>query len=428
MNLLDDFKSRGLFHQSTDEDALRKAFDGGMVTGYIGFDPTAASLHVGSLLQIINLVRLQRAGHRPIAIAGGGTGLIGDPSGKQAERQLLTREALDGYLRGIRAQLGRYLDFDATPNGALLVDNAEWLGSLNLLEFLRDVGKHFSVNAMVHRDSVKKRLEEREQGLSYTEFSYMLLQAYDFLALYDRHRCTLQIGGSDQWGNIVSGIDLIHKMRGGHAHALTVPLITTASGEKMGKTADGAVWLDPALTPPFAFYQYWLNALDADVERFLQYFTFLTADEITAIAAAHAADPAKRSGQRRLAEEVTRFVHGPEALDKAQRVTRVLFECEEWRTLDARDLEVAFDDAPKSDLDAALLGSSDAALTAVLAKTELFKSKSQARTGIEQGGVSINNRVEPSAQRVLTRDDLLPGGYVVLRKGRKHYHVLRVMG
>lgn len=428
MNLLDDFKSRGLLHQSTDEAALRRAFDGGMVTGYIGFDPTADSLHAGSLLQIVNLVRLQRAGHRPIAIVGGGTGLIGDPSGKQEERKLLTREVLDGHLRGIRAQLGRYLDFDAAPNGALMVDNAEWLCALNLVEFLRDVGKHFSVNAMVHRDAVKQRLEGRDQGLSYTEFSYMLLQAYDFVALYDRHGCTLQIGGSDQWGNIVSGIDLIHRMRGGAAHALTVPLLTTASGEKMGKTADGAVWLDPARTPPFAFYQYWLNLLDADVERFLRYFTFLGAEEITAVAAAHAADPAKRAGQRRLAEEVTRFVHGAEALDKAQRVTRVLFEVADWRTLDARDLEVAFEDAPKSELAAAALGGPEAALPAVLAGSGLFKSKTEARTGIAQGGVSVNNHTEPSAQRVLSRDDLLPGGYVVLRKGKKHYHVIRVLG
>jgi len=428
MNLLDDFKSRGLFHQSTDEAALRKALDGGMVTGYIGFDPTAASLHVGSLLQILNLVRLQRAGHRPIAIVGGGTGLIGDPSGKQQERTLLTREALDGYLAGIRAQLGRYLDFDAKANGALMIDNAAWLCELPLVDFLRDVGKHFSVNAMIHRDSVKDRLSGREQGLSFTEFSYMLLQAYDFVALYDRHGCTLQIGGSDQWGNIVSGIDLIHRMRGGQAHALTVPLVTTASGEKMGKTADGAVWLDPQKTPPFAFYQYWLNLLDADVERFLHYFTFLGAEEIASVAAAHAADPSKRAGQRRLAEEVTRFVHGAEALDKARRVTKVLFEVDDWRTLDAGDLEAAFEDAPKSEMDAALLGGPEASMPAVLARSGLFKSKTEARTGLGQGGVSVNNHIETSAQRVLTREDLLPGGYVVLRKGKKHYHVIRVTG
>ena len=232
MNLLDDFKSRGLLHQSTDEAALRKALAEEMVTGYIGFDPTAASLHVGSLLQIVNLVRLQRAGHRPIAIVGGGTGLIGDPSGKQQERTLLTREVLDGYLRGIRAQLGRYLDFDAAPNGALMVDNADWLCELRLVDFLRDVGKHFSVNAMVQRDSVKKRLEEREQGISYTEFSYMLLQAYDFLALYDRHRCTLQVGGSDQWGNIVSGVELARKLHKATVYGLTTPLLTKADGTK----------------------------------------------------------------------------------------------------------------------------------------------------------------------------------------------------
>jgi tyrosyl-tRNA synthetase len=428
MNLLDDFRSRGLLHQSTDERALREALAAGMVTGYIGFDPTAPSLHVGSLLQIVNLVRLQRAGHRPVAIVGGGTGLIGDPSGKQQERVLLTRDVLDGYLQGIRAQLGRYLDFDARPNGALMLDNASWLCELRLIDFLRDVGKHFSVNAMVQRDSVKRRLEAREQGISYTEFSYMLLQAYDFLALYDRYGCTLQIGGSDQWGNIVSGIDLIHRMRGVVAHALTVPLVTTASGEKMGKTADGAIWLDPTKTSPFLFYQYWLNTLDADVERFLHYFTFLPTEEVKAIAAAHGADPAKRTGQRRLAAEVTRFVHGVEGLDKAERATKVLFEVDDWRALEIRDLDAAFEDAPRSTLDASMLGGPEATLPALLVRVGLFKSKTEARTGLGQGAVSVNNRVETSVQRVLGRDDLLPGGYVVLRKGKKHYHVLRVTG
>lgn len=426
MNLLDDFKARGLFHQSTDEAALRKALSDGTVTGYIGFDPTAASLHVGSLLQITNLVRLQRAGHRPIAVVGGGTGLIGDPSGKSAERTLLTQEVLDGYLQGIRAQLGRYLDFDAKGNAAMMVDNAEWLCAMRLTDFLRDVGKHFSVNAMVQRDSVKKRLEEREQGISYTEFSYMLLQAYDFLALYDRYGCTLQLGGSDQWGNIVSGADLIRRLRNVEAHALTVPLITSSDGTKFGKTEKGAVWLDPKLTSPFEFYQFWLNVADADVGRYLRFFTFLDVPEIEAITGAHEADPARREGQRRLAVEMTRFVHGEVALDKAVRTTRVLFETSDWRQLSARDLEVAFDDAPSSALATTALGTPDAQLLGLLVQSGLFTSRSQARTGIEQSGVSINNVVERAPQRVLTAEDLLPGGYVVLRKGRKHYHMLRV--
>ncbi|MFO0648470.1 MAG: tyrosine--tRNA ligase [Polyangiales bacterium] len=425
MDLLEDFKARGLFHQATDEAALREALSKGVVTGYIGFDPTAASLHVGSLLQIILLVRLQRAGHRPIAVVGGGTGLIGDPSGKQAERTLLTREALDVNLQGIRKQLGRYLDFEAPTNAALMIDNADWLCGLGLIDFLRDVGKHFSVNAMVQRDAVKKRLEERDQGISYTEFSYMLLQAYDFVALYDRHGCTLQLGGSDQWGNIVSGIDLIGRMRGASAHGLTVPLITSSDGTKFGKTEKGAVWLDPALTSPYEFFQFWLNTADADVERYLHFFSFLAGDEVAAVMKEHDLDASKRVAQRRLAKEVTTFVHGEGEFQKAERATRVFFGGDDWRTLDERDLDAAFSDAPSTDLDPALLGTPDAALTTLLVKAGLYPSKGQARTGIEQSGVSVNNAVEKSPQRVISRDDLLPGGYVVLRKGKKHYHVLR---
>ncbi len=425
MDLLEDFKSRGLFHQTTDEAALREALSKGVVTGYIGFDPTAASLHVGSLLQIMLLVRLQRAGHRPIAVVGGGTGLIGDPSGKQVERTLLTREALDVNLKGIRAQLERYLDFGAEKNAALMVDNADWLCSLDLIGFLRDVGKHFSVNAMVQRDAVKKRLEERDQGISYTEFSYMLLQAYDFVALYDRHGCTLQLGGSDQWGNIVSGIDLIHRMRGATSHGLTVPLITSADGTKFGKTEKGTVWLDPALTSPYEFYQFWLNTPDASVESYLNFFSFLSREGVAAVMAEQDADATKRPAQKRLAEEVTRFVHGADELDKAMRATRVFFEVDDWRALDAKDLDAAFSDAPSTEIDPAVLGTPDAGLTALLAKTGLFASKGQARTGVEQGGVSVNNLTEKRPQRVIAADDLLPGGYVVLRKGKKHYHVLR---
>ncbi len=426
MDLIDDFKSRGLFQDSTDEAALRKALSSGVVTGYIGFDPTAASLHVGSLLQILNLARLQRAGHRPVAVVGGGTGLIGDPSGKTEERKLLTREALDANLAGIRAQLGRYLDFDPKrPNAALMVDNAEWLCALNLVEFLRDVGKHFSVNAMVQRDAVKNRLEQRDQGISYTEFSYMLLQSYDFVALYDRVGCTLQLGGSDQWGNILSGIDLIRRMRGAEAHGLTVPLLTTAEGTKFGKTEKGAVWLDPSLTSPYEFYQFWLNTHDGDVERYLSFLTFLGRDEVDGVMVEQQRDPSKRPAQRRLAAEVTRFVHGGDALDRAERATRVFFDVDDWRTLTERDLEAAFSDAPSTALDAAALGTPEASLVALLAKTGLYPSKGQARTGLEQKGVAVNNVVESNPQRTLSRDDLLPGGYVVLRKGKKHYHVLR---
>jgi tyrosyl-tRNA synthetase len=425
MNLIDDFRARGLLHQITDEDGLRAAFEGGTVTGYIGFDPTAASLHVGSLLQIVNLMRLQRAGHRPIAVVGGGTGLIGDPSGKQAERTLLTRERLDENLAGLRAQLGRFLDFGASSNAALMIDNAAWLGSFALLDFLRDVGKHFTVNDMVRRDTVRDRLT-REQGLSYTEFSYMLLQAYDFLALYDRHECVLQLGGSDQWGNIVSGIDLIHRTRGAKSFGLTVPLITTASGEKMGKTERGAIWLDAGLTSPYAFYQYWLQADDADVRRFLAYYTFLSHDDVDAVATEHAGAPQRRVGQRRLAGEVTRLVHGDDGLARAERATRALFGQDDLRSLQGTELAEALMGAPHTELAAETLGTPAASLVSLLATT-LYDSKTQARTGVTQGGVSVNDQVEKNPQRVLQREDVLPGGYVILRKGRKQYHAVRIL-
>ncbi len=426
MNLLDDLSARGLLHQCTDEAALRAALAEGTVTGYIGFDPTASSLHVGSLLQILNLVRLQRAGHRAIAVAGGGTGLIGDPSGKGSERQLLTPDVLAGYLEGIRGQLARYLDFDAKANPAVLVDNAEWLCKAGLLDFLRDVGKHFSVNAMVQRDSVKKRLEEREQGISYTEFSYMLLQAWDFLALYDRYGCRLQMGGSDQWGNIVSGADLIRRKRDVEAWGLTAPLVTDSAGNKFGKTEKGAVWLDPARTTPYEFYQFWLNTADADVDRYLRYFTFLPVDEIAAVAAEHAAAPQARGGQRRLADEVTRYVHGDEALRLAHLATKLLFGAQRWRDTDPADVEAALGVVPATPLALDALGTPAASVLELLVSTKLYESKTQARTAISQGGVSVGDAPVREPQRALTRDDLLPGGYVVLRKGKKNYHLLRV--
>src|SRR5690606_7938255 len=298
----EDLEARGLVHGATE--GARELFAGAeRVTGYIGFDPTSDSLHVGSLLQILALVRLQRAGHRPIALVGGGTGMIGDPSGKAAERQLLTREQVEQNVEGIRAQLARFLDFSGEA-GARLVDNHEWLGSLGLIAFLRDTGKHFTVNYMLAKESVARRLEQAE-GISFTEFSYMLLQAYDFLELFSRYGCTLQMGGSDQWGNITAGIELIRRVRGAAAYGIVQPLVTTASGAKFGKTEAGTVWLDPERTSPFRFYQFWLNTDDRDVERWLKAFTFLPLDEIADVMAAQAENPAARAAQRRLAEEVT---------------------------------------------------------------------------------------------------------------------------
>ncbi len=425
-NFLDDLRGRGLVHAISDDDGLATALRAGPVTGYIGFDPTAASLHVGSLLQILLLVRLQRAGHRPVAVVGGGTGLIGDPSGKAAERTMLSPEKLAENLAGIRTQLGRYLDFGGGPTGAVLVDNAEWLGRIGMLEFLRDVGKHFSVNAMVQRDSVRTRLEQREQGISYTEFSYMLLQAYDFLALHDRFGCALQLGGSDQWGNIVSGIDLIRRLRGADAFGVTTPLVTRSDGAKFGKSEQGNVWLDPALTSPYEFYQFWLNTADDDVERFGRMLTLEATAAIDEVLAAHAGDPAKRVAQRFLAESVTRFVHGDEALATAQRTTEVLFNGGDLRGLGADALAAAFRTAPGHTVPRSALGTADAALVKVLADAGLYKSRSEAKTAVTQGGASVNGVVVSELQRVLGVDDVLHGGFIVLRKGRKTWHVVRL--
>lgn len=423
--MLDDLKLRGLIHQMSDEEGLRRALSASRVTGYIGFDPTASSLHVGSLLQITMLVRLARAGHRPIAVIGGATGLIGDPSGKTAERTLLTRERLDENLAGIRGQLSKYLDFDGGQ--ALLVDNAEWFAGMNVLDFLRDVGKHFSVNAMIARDTVRDRLEKREQGISYTEFSYMLLQSYDFLALQDRYGCALQIGGSDQWGNVVSGIELIRRMRGVEAFGLTTPLVTRADGVKFGKTESGTVWLDPARTSPYELYQFFVNAADADVESLLKLLTFEPLEAIDAALEAHAREPGRRVPQRLLAESVTRFVHGDEGLARAMKTTEVLFGGGDWSELSIDELDAGLRSAPTHTVAREVLGTRDAALVELCAgEGRLFKSKTEARTFIQKGGLSLNNAVCTDPLRVLAPDDLVGGVFAVLRKGKRSYYVVRV--
>src|SRR5258706_515575 len=321
MDLYGEFEWRGLVYDKTEgvRDALAKE----QVTGYIGFDPTAASLHIGSLLVMTALAHLQRCGHAPIAVVGGGTGMIGDPSGKTAERQLLTAEQVEANVEGIRAQLARFLDFDSKTAPARLVNNAEWLTQLSAITFMRDVGKHFTVNAMLARDSVKRRIDS-DEGITYTEFSYSLLQAYDFLMLFDRFNCTLQMGGSDQWGNIVAGMDLIRRVRGGKAHGLVLPLITTSSGTKFGKTEAGAVWLDPNLTSPFRFFQFWLNTDDGDVGRYLRYFTFLDRPAVEQLEEATRTSPESREAQRALAREGTRMVHGAGHVTPAERAAGVL--------------------------------------------------------------------------------------------------------
>src|SRR5205807_5458010 len=322
MNLFDEFKWRGMLHEATPE--LREVLAKEKLTTYIGFDPSAASLHVGSLLPVMGLARLQRFGHTPIALVGGGTGLIGDPSDKTKERQLLTTEQVEVNLAGIKEQLSHFLDFDAKENPARIVNNADWLGPITMMEFLRDVGKYFTVNNLIGKEAISRRLES-EEGISFTEFSYPLLQAYDYLMLFDRYNCTLQMGGSDQWGNILAGTDLIRRLRGARAHALVFPLVTSSSGVKFGKTEAGAVWLDAKLTSPYRFYQFWLNTDDRDVITYLKFFTWLSKEEISELKEGVRSEPETRKAQRELARHVTSLLHGETELAKAVRASEVLF-------------------------------------------------------------------------------------------------------
>jgi tyrosyl-tRNA synthetase len=423
MNLYEEFQWRGFL--SAETEGLREALSGQSLTGYIGFDPTAASLHVGTLLPIMGLVHLQRYGHTPIALAGGGTGMIGDPSGKTAERQLLTREVLQTNLAGIRTQLAHFLDFESKTNPALLVNNADWLTTISMIDFLRDVGKHFTVNYMMAKESVRQRYE-RGDGISFTEFSYMLLQAYDFLTLYDRHTCTLQMGGSDQWGNIVAGTELIRRLRGKRGYGVVFPLVTTSAGVKFGKTEAGAVWLDPDLTSPFRFYQFWLNTDDHDVIRYLKFFTLLEQPEIAELEASLQAAPEKRESQRRLGAEVTRMVHGEHQLQRALQATRVLFGGE-VAGLSAHDVLDIFADVPSHDLPATSFESQGMTLIEVVVTCGIAPSKGAARRLIESGGIYVNNQRRADQQATLTRLDLIEGQALVLRKGAKDYHLVRIV-
>jgi len=424
-DFVEDLRFRGLIHQMTDPE-LGARLNAGRMTGYTGFDPTADSLHVGHLLQVCNLRRLQEAGHRPIAVAGGGTGFIGDPGGKSEERSLLSVDQLEANLAGIRAQLARFIDVGAGADGsrALMLNNADWLQPMSLFTFLRDVGKHFTVNQMVAKDSVKTRLSRADQGISYTEFSYMLLQAYDFLRLFDDHGCTLQIGGSDQWGNITMGIELIRKVRHGEAFGLTTPLVLKADGTKFGKTESGAVWLDPGRTSPYHLYQFFLRSEDAVVGDYLRYFTFLRHEEISALDAATAERPERREAQRVLAWEVCTLVHGADETGRAELAAAALFGGD-VTGLDERTLLDVFADAPSTDLSAGTLDGGGPLLVDLLAETGLVGSKSQARTTVTQGGAYVNNARQDDVTRRLTAADLVAGRYVVLRRGKKDHHLVR---
>jgi tyrosyl-tRNA synthetase len=422
MDLFGELEWRGLVYDATE--GLRDLIAREKLTTYIGFDPTAASLHVGNLLPMVTLARLQRTGHPPIAVVGGGTGMIGDPSGKATERTLLTVEEVEKNVEGIRGQLARFLDFNDTTTPARLVNNAEWLTKLSAIEFMRDVGKYFTVNYMLAKESVKRR-SESDEGISYTEFSYLLLQSYDFLVLHDRFNCTMQMGGSDQWGNITAGVDLIRRLRGAKGHGLVMPLITTASGAKFGKTEAGAVWLDANLTSPFRFYQFWLNTDDGDAGRYLRYFTFLDRGAIESLEAEARTSPESRVAQRSLAREVTRMVHGEEHVARAERASSVLFG-EDLSTLPADDVLSVFDDVPSSTLSAERLGGDGVAVTELLAASGLAASKGEATRLIRGGGVYVNNCRVTDERARLQLSQAIDGRLFVLRKGAKQNHVVKI--
>jgi tyrosyl-tRNA synthetase len=420
MNIFEELEWRGLVADCTDREQLRPRLAQAPITLYCGFDPTADSLHVGSLVPLLALRRFQLLGHNAIAVAGGATGMIGDPSGKSAERQLLTRDIIDANIAAVKNQLARMLDFETKTNPARLVDNAEWTANISFLDFLRDIGKHFSVNQMVAKESVRARMEDRETGISYTEFSYMLLQAFDFYFLRKDFNCELQIGGTDQWGNITAGIELTRKKLSASVFGLTLPLITNADGSKFGKTVAGAIWLDPKKTSPYRFYQFWIRVDDRDVIRYLKYFTFLTKEEIEALAAQHEKQPEARAAHKALAKSVTDLIHGDSATAEAVRASEILF----GGGLEGIS-EATFNDivgeAPTKDLEKSKLDGEGLPLVELMVVAGLATSKGQARKDVEGGGAYINNVRETNPQRHVTTNDLLFGKNILLRKGKRNY-------
>ncbi|MEB3023998.1 tyrosine--tRNA ligase [[Mycobacterium] crassicus] len=414
--ILDELSWRGLIAQSTDLDALTTAVTGGPITVYAGFDPTAPSLHAGNLVPLLALRRFQRAGHRPIVLAGGATGLIGDPR-ESGERTLNTADTVAEWSERIRGQLERFVDFDDvgdSPTGAVVVNNLDWTAPLSAVEFLRDVGKHFSVNVMLDRDTIRRRLEE---GISYTEFSYMLLQANDYVQLHQRYGCSLQIGGSDQWGNIIAGVRLVRQKLGATVHALTVPLVTAADGTKFGKsTGGGSLWLDPEMTSPYAWYQYFFNTADADVVRYLRWFTFLSADELGELEQSTAERPHERAAQRRLAREFTTLVHGEQATEAVELASQALFGRGELSRLDESTLTAALRETSVAQL---APGEPDA-IVDLLVATGLSASRGAARRTIGEGGVSVNNVRIDGEEWTPNPDDFLHGRWLVLRRGKRN--------
>ncbi len=421
MNIIQDLEQRGLIQQFTDEAGLKQHLTDNIVTLYCGFDPTADSLHIGHLVPALMLKRFQKAGHRPIALIGGGTGMIGDPSGRTDERQLNDEQTVDHFSEQIKQQLATILKFDGSDNGAVVRNNKEWLGSLTLIEFLRDTGKHFGINYMLAKDSVQSRLEN---GISFTEFTYMILQSYDFMNLFDKENCTLQIGGSDQWGNITAGMELIRRTRKEVEEAkvfgLTVPLITKADGTKFGKTAGGAVWLDKDKTSPYEFYQFWINTDDRDVVKFLKYFTFLSIEEINQLETSLVEAPEKREAHIKLAEEITEMVHGEVALAQAKHITEALFSGD-IKQLNGEEIKQGFKDVPSSDITL-----QEQTLVELLVEAKIASSKRQAREDVQNGAIYINGERNQDLNYTLQSDDLIDGAFTIIRRGKKKYFLLNI--
>ncbi|MCM3305295.1 tyrosine--tRNA ligase [Priestia megaterium] len=417
MDILQDLEFRGLINQQTDEKGLSELLSKESVRLYCGFDPTADSLHIGHMLPVLILRRFQQAGHQPIALVGGGTGLIGDPSGKKAERTLNEKETVAMFSERIKGQLSRFLDFEEGENAAVIANNYDWIGSLDVITFLRDIGKNFGINYMMAKDSVQSRIES---GISFTEFSYMILQSYDFLNLYQTYNCKLQIGGSDQWGNITAGLELIRKSEeDAKAFGLTVPLVTKADGTKFGKTEGGAIWLDPEKTSPYEFYQFWINTDDRDVIKYLKYFTFLSHEEINELAASAKEAPEKREAQKALAAAMTTLVHGEEALEQAIRISQALFSGS-ISELTAEEIKQGFKDVPSY-----THTGEDIGLIDLLVESKISPSKRQAREDISNGAIYLNGEREQDLQKIVGAEDRIEGQFTVIRRGKKKYTLIQ---
>jgi tyrosyl-tRNA synthetase len=425
MNFVEELKWRGMIHDIMP--GSEEQFQKEMTSAYIGFDPTADSLHIGSLVQIMILVHLQRCGHKPYALVGGATGMVGDPSGRSEERNLLSKEVLEFNLAGIKKQLEKFLDFNCGDNSAVMVNNYDWFKDFSFLDFIRDVGKHITVNYMLAKDSVQKRLES---GMSFTEFTYQLVQGYDFYFLYKNHNCKIQLGGSDQWGNIVTGTELIRRKEGGQAWAITTPLIKKADGSKFGKTAEGNVWLDPERTSPYKFYQYWINASDEDAETYIKIFTLLSKEDVDKLIEEHKQAPHLRTLQKRLAEEVTTLVHSKEDLQSAIEASDILFgkgTTESLQRMDEKTILSVFEGVPMFDVEKSKIAAGINVLDLLAIDTQIFPSKGELRRTIQGGGVSMNKQKIENEEITVSTDRLLNGKYILVQKGKKNYYLIKAI-